>query len=98
MKPFQCTDCSKRFKTDNGRADHQRAVHCGEPVINSKLKPYQCPVCRKQFATDNALMNHAERSTNKKHQKMRGNYQSMILEQDPNLVGVHWAALRLPTA
>ena len=72
MKPFQCTDCSKRFETVNGRADHQRAVH-GKPVMNSILKPYQCTVCPKRFATDDALKNHMERSTNKKHQKMRGN-------------------------
>ena len=72
MKPYQCTDCSKRFTTDNGRANHQRAVH-GKPVMNSLLKSYQCTVCPKRFATDDALKNHMERSTNKKHQKMRGN-------------------------
>ncbi|KAM7429267.1 2 5 oligoadenylate synthetase [Porites harrisoni] len=72
MKPFQCADCSKRFKTDNGRVDHQRAVHCGEPFMGSLLKPYQCTLCPKRFATDNALKSHM-RSKTKKHGKMTGN-------------------------
>ena len=88
MKSFQCTDCSKRFKTDNGRADHQRAVHCGEPFMSSLLKPYQCTLCPKRFATDNALKSHM-RSKTKKHRKMTGN---IILDQDPHIVGVHSAA------
>ncbi|KAM7440243.1 2 5 oligoadenylate synthetase [Porites harrisoni] len=50
LKPFPCTVCRKRFKTDNGRASHQRAVH-EKLVMASRSKPFECTVCSKQFTT-----------------------------------------------
>ena len=75
MKPFQCTDCSKRFKTDNGRADHQRAVH-SKPVMDSLfVKPYSCMVCEKRFTTDKGRKDHMKNPGNKHktYEKMIGN-------------------------
>ena len=75
MKPFRCTDCSKRFKTDNGRADHQRAVH-SKPVMDSLLvKPYSCMVCEKRFTTDKGREDHMKKPSkkHKKYEKLIGN-------------------------
>ena len=57
MKPFQCTDCSRRFHTDSGLAAHQRAVH-GMLVMASRLKPFECTVCSKRFTTDKGRAEH----------------------------------------
>ena len=79
MKPFQCTDCSKRFKTDNGRADHQKAAH-GEPVMASRsVKPYPCTVCWKRFTTDKGRGDHMK-NPSKKHEKMIGNIHPSIIK------------------
>ena len=42
LKPFPCTVCRQRFKTDKGCASHQRAVH---------EKQVKCTVCPKRFTT-----------------------------------------------
>ena len=49
LKPFPCTVCLKRFKTDNGRASHKRAVH---------EKQVKCTVCSKRFKTDSGRASH----------------------------------------
>ena len=38
------------FKTENGRASHQRAVH-EKLVMASRSKPFECTVCSKRFTT-----------------------------------------------
>ena len=58
-RPFQCTDCSRRFHTDRGLAVHQRAVH-GMLVMASQLtiRPFECTVCSKRFTTDKGCAEH----------------------------------------
>ena len=44
-KLFECTVCSKRFSTDNGRADHQIAVHVDKGnyfVPVSRFSKFEC--------------------------------------------------------
>ena len=57
LKPFPCTVCRKRFKTDNGRASHQKAVH-EELVMASRSKPFESTVCSKRFTTGKGLAAH----------------------------------------
>ena len=57
LKPFPCTVCRKRFKTDNGRASHQKAVH-EKLVMASRSKPFECTVCSKRFTTAKGLAAH----------------------------------------
>ena len=73
LKPFKCTFCSKRFTTNNGSDDHQRAVH---NVTYSQLRPFACTVCPKRFATENDLKDHVEKASGKgckRHKKIIGN-------------------------
>ena len=56
-KPFECTVCSKRFSTDNGRASHQRAVH-EKLVMASRSKRFKCTICSKRFTTDDGRASH----------------------------------------
>ena len=76
LKPFKCTFCPKRFTTDNGSDNHQRAVHS---VKYSQLNPFACTVCPKRFATENDLKHHVEKgskgSKRYKKKKMIGNNQ-----------------------
>ena len=64
LKPFPCTVCRKRFKTDNGRACHQRAVH-EKLVMASRSKPFECTVCSKRFTTAKGRASH-QRAVHKK--------------------------------
>ncbi|NXF07832.1 ZNF22 protein, partial [Smithornis capensis] len=49
-RPFQCTDCGKRFNQNANLATHRR-IHTGE-------RPYQCGECGKSFTQSSHLTRH----------------------------------------
>ncbi|KAM3844362.1 uncharacterized protein M6D78_002327 isoform 2-T4 [Vipera latastei] len=49
-KPYQCTECGKRFKWSHYLRSHRR-MHAGE-------KPYQCLECGKSFSQKSHLTSH----------------------------------------
>lgn len=54
-RPFECTYCSKRFKSKNNLRQHVR-LHTGE-------RPYVCEICNESFVQMSSLQHHR----NKKH-------------------------------
>jgi len=60
-KPFECSFCGKRFRTNAELVVHSR-VHSGE-------KPYKCPVCDKAFSQSGTLTIHMRVHTGDKPYK-----------------------------
>ncbi|CAH3113456.1 unnamed protein product, partial [Porites lobata] len=60
MKPFLCTICGKRrFATDYGRAEHQRALH---GIRGERSIPCSYPFCtrKRKFRHEFDLKQHLE--------------------------------------
>ncbi|XP_068695740.1 uncharacterized protein [Montipora foliosa] len=68
MKPFLCTICGmRRFATDYGRAEHQRALH-GIRVSGERSIPCSYPFCTRKFRHEFHLKQHLE-NPGKRHDR-----------------------------
>ncbi|RMB88644.1 hypothetical protein DUI87_34983 [Hirundo rustica rustica] len=49
-RPYQCSECQKRFRTSSSLLVHER--------IHTEERPFRCPDCRKGFKRNSTLIRH----------------------------------------